>query len=198
MDLGNEPQVAQALGGSTMRIDMIVDGAVFYVRLPGALASQLPTAGKPWIKVDVGKMASIPGLSSLASNPSTSDPTQMLRLLKQVSGSVRQQGLQVLDGVQTTHYQAQLSLERLAGALPAAERSTFNKALSMLEQSGQATTFPVDVWVDQQGLVRRMAMAIDLSVGGTSIQETATIDLSHYGPQPRPAEPSPDNVYAIS
>lgn len=39
MDLGDDPQVIQQLGGSTMRIDTITHGSVVYVKLPAVLTS---------------------------------------------------------------------------------------------------------------------------------------------------------------
>ena len=162
MNLGNDPQVIQALGSSTMRIEMIKDGAVVYVKLPSALTAQLPMFGKQWIKIDLGKLAGLPGLSSLGSNATASDPSQILQWLKPVSDSVLTEGQERVGGVQTTHYQAQLSLDRLADGLPAADRGAVQKALSVYEQAAQTHTFPVDVWVDAHQLVRRVSVTIDL------------------------------------
>ncbi len=199
MNLGSDPQVIQALGSPTMRMEMIMDGAVAYAKLPPALTAQLPTLGKPWIKIDVGKLSGLAGLSSLRSDPAMSDPGQVLQWLTRVSDSVLAEGQQLVNGVETTHYQAQLSLDRLADSLPAAGRGAMQKALSVFEQATQTHTFPVDVWVDADHLVRRVSMTIDLSLpNGPSLQETETVDLSHYGPQPRPAAPPADEVYSAA
>jgi hypothetical protein len=63
MNLGDEPQVVQALGGGTLRMDMVTDGSAIYVKLPAALTASLPTSGKQWIEVDLSKLSSVPGLS---------------------------------------------------------------------------------------------------------------------------------------
>ena len=80
MDLGDDPQVIQQLGSSTMRLDMVLDGGTAYVKLPSSLTSALG-ASRPWVKLDLAKLSGIPGLSSLADGPSTSDPTQALEML---------------------------------------------------------------------------------------------------------------------
>ena len=118
MDLGDDPQVIQQLGSSTMRLDMVLDGATAYVKLPSSLTSALG-ASRPWVKLDLAKLSGIPGLSSLTDGPSTSDPTQALEMLRSASGSFANLGQQQVDGFQTTHYRLDMSVDRLADNLPA-------------------------------------------------------------------------------
>jgi hypothetical protein len=199
MDLGDDPQVVQQLGGSTMRIDTIMHGAVAYVRLPAALTSALTTSGKQWMKVDLAKLSSLPGLSSLASNPTSGDPSHILQSLRSASDTVVNEGRQRVNGVQTTHYQAQLSLTRLADGLPPAQRAAANQALSTLEKALPAGQFPTDVWIDGHHLVRRVLMTLTLALpNAPSVQETVTLDLGHYGRQRVPAAPPADQVQDLS
>jgi hypothetical protein len=199
MNLGDEPQVVQALGGSTLRMDMVTDGSAIYVGLPVALTASLPTSGKQWIEVDLSKLSSVPGLSSLAGNPTASDPRQILQSLRSVSDSVVDQRPQRVGGTATTHYHAQLSFSHLADGLPAAERGEATKALSALQQALPTDGLPVDVWIDAHHLVRRMVMALDLNLPtGPSLQETVTVDLDHYGPQRRPVAPASDDVLQLN
>jgi hypothetical protein len=199
MNLGNEPQVIQQLGSSKVRIDTITDGAVVYAKLPSALTSGLGTSGRQWIKVDLAKLSSLPGLSSLASNPTTSDPSNILRSLRSASVSVVNLGHQRVGGFETTHYQAELSLAHLADGLPPAQRSAAAQALSTLQQAIPAGEFPADVWIDAHNLVRRVRMSLAFGLpNGPSTQETVTIDLSHYGRQRPPATPPSDQVLDLS
>jgi hypothetical protein len=199
MNLGDEPGVVQALGSSTLRMDMVTDGAVVYVKLPPALTSAMATQGKPWIKIDLTKLAGIPGLSSLGSNPTTSDPSDVLQALRSVSDSVVAEGGQRVDGVETTHYRAELSLDHLVGAVPSADRAAVQQALSAIEQATGTNEIPVDVWVDSQHLVRRFEMSMDLSAPtGPTMTETVRVDLGDYGPQAQPAIPSSGQVQDLS
>jgi hypothetical protein len=199
MNLGNDPRVVQALGGSTLRMDMVTDGPAIYIKLPAALTASLPTSGKSWIEVDLSKLSSVPGLSSLAGNPTASDPRQILQSLRSVSNSVVDEGAQRIGKTATTHYHAQLSFSHLADALPAAERGAFTKAISGLQNALPTDGLPVDVWIDAHDLVRRVVMALDVNVpAGPSLQETVTVDLDHYGPQRRPAAPASSEVLKLN
>jgi hypothetical protein len=199
MNLGNDPRVVQALGGSTLRMDMVTDGSAIYVKLPAVLTASLPTSGKHWIEVDLAKLSSVPGLSSLAGNPTASDPRQILQSLRSVSDSVVDEGPQRIGRVATTHYHAQLGFGHLADALPAAERGAATKALSALQQALPTDGLPIDVWIDAHHLVRRVVMALDVNAAsGPSLDETVTVDLDHYGPQHRPAAPAPGDVLQLN
>jgi hypothetical protein len=151
------------------------------------------------MKVDLAKLSSLPGLSSLASNPTTGDPSHILQSLRSASESVVNEGQQRVNGFETTHYQAQLSLARLADGLPPAQRTAENQALSTLERALPAGQFPADVWIDEHHLVRRVLMSLTLALpNGPSVQETVTVELGHYGPQRLPAAPPADQVQDLS
>ncbi len=199
MNLGGEPGVVQALGSGTLRMDMITDGTDVYLKLPSGLTAAIPTLGKKWVKIDLSKLSGIPGLSSLTSNPTTSDPSDVLQALRSVSDSVLADGGQRVDGVQTTHYRAELSLDHLADAVPSSDRSAAKQALSGIEQAAGTDEIPIDVWVDGQHLVRRVQMSMDLgSPTAPTMTETVTVDLSDYGPQSPPAIPPAGDVQDLS
>jgi hypothetical protein len=182
------PQSDQALG-SKFQLGMVLVGQDMYMRFPQSLVDALPSLqGKPWVEIDVAKAAGLPGLSSLGDNPDTSDPQAVLQELRSVADGVIDEGQQQVDGVLTTHYAATVSLDRLYRNL-----SSLDKAV--LAQISPSQDVPVDVWVDAHHLVRRVAMTLTLGVAnGASMQETATTDLSDYGPQPRPTPPPADQV----
>jgi hypothetical protein len=196
IDLSSIPQVAQVLGDSTMTIDMIEDGHTVYMKLPQMLLGKVPGLGsKPWLEMNVAKMSGIPGLSSLGADPTTTDPGQMLQYLRAASDAITNEGQQQVNGVQTTHYHAELSLDRLTAGIPAAEEPAVQQALSKLRQALGGSDLPVDVWVDAHQLVRRTAMSLSMHPsGGATLQETVVADVTKYGPQPRPALPPADQV----
>jgi hypothetical protein len=199
LDLSSLPQAAQALGDSTLRMEMIMDGQDVYERLPQAVFRANPSlAEKPWLKMNLAKAAGISGLSPLGSDPTGNDPRQMLQYLTAASDGITNEGRQQVDGVQTTHYHAALSLDRLTADLPAADRSAAQQAIAKLRQT-IGSDLPVDVWIDAHQLIRRMAMSLSLHVpSGPSVQETVVGDLSDYGPQPRPTLPPADQVQDAS
>jgi len=195
MNLGNDPQVIQALGSDTVTLQEIMSGTTVYEKLPAAISNELPTSGKQWVAIDLAKFAGFPGLSSLESNPVSSDPSEMLQYLRATSDSIVIEGHQLLDGLATTHYHAELSLGRVAAALPSAEQAVAQHVLSTLQQVLKVHEIPVDVWIDAHHLVRKIQMTVDAGLpGGQSFEEEMTIDISHYGPQPEPALPPADQV----
>ena len=98
-----------------------------------------------------------------------------------------------MDGVETTLYHADLNLDQIANALPAADQQAARAALA------GAGTLPIDVWIDAAHLVRRMQMTFDATLSsGQSLHFGMTADISDYGPQPRPALPPAADVQDIS
>lgn len=195
MNFGDDPQVTQALGGRTMRMRMIMTGRDIYMKLPAITTAALPTSGKPWVQLNLDKLSGIPGLSSLESNPMTSDPTEMLQYLRSESDVVLDEGHQMVDGFETTHYQAEVNLDDLGGKLGGAAQQVLAK-LRQLLPSGD---LPIDVWIDSAHLVRRIAMTLSLGVsGGPSLEETMAEDLGDYGRQPQPTPPPADQVQDLS
>jgi hypothetical protein len=177
-----------------MRLDMIVKNSLIYMKLPSALTSELPGGGRPWMKVDIGKVGNFPGLSSLESNPTTSDPRRMLDYLRSASGSVAVIDRERLNGSLTTHYRAQLSVAHLLDSLSSAG-SAAHQAASQLQQALPGGQIPIDVWIDARSLIRRVRMTLDLNLpSGQSMQELLTTDIDHYGPQAAPATPPADQV----
>ena len=189
LDYSRLPQAAQALGGGKLQLAMILDGRDLYLKLPRALLNKVPSlAGKPWVEVNAAKATGLPGLPSLGSGSTTADPMAVLKQLQASVGSVTNEGQQVIDGVPTTHYRAELSAQRLLAKLPSSERST-------LQQMTAGLGIPVDVWIDAHHLVRRITMSLSVnSPAGPALQATFTANLSHYGPQPRPTLPPADQV----
>jgi hypothetical protein len=140
------------------------------------------------VKVNVAKATGVPGISSLGGGASTTDPAAILKQLLAGADSVTNEGQQFIDGVQTTHYQAQLSLERFWSKVPSSVRGLIQKLLG-------GAGVPVDVWIDAHHLVRRVTMSLGLSTpNGPALQANFTADITNYGPQPRPTPPPADQV----
>jgi hypothetical protein len=198
MNAGNDPDLEKALGGSTLRLEELVNGTTVYVKLPPAIASKLP-GGRPWMKVDLAKASGIPGFSSLADNPVSSDPSQFLSYLRAASGNVSKQGSDVVNGIQTTHYHATISLDKVPGALPPASRKGAKQAVSSIEQLTGLRQLPVDAWIDGNNLIRRMRLSFAESLApSVKLNIAITMDFVKYGPQPTPTFPSADQVTGAS
>jgi hypothetical protein len=187
------PGAAGAALGNNLNIDAVFEGGIFYMKMPSVIAGQIP-GGKAWLKFNLGalgRLAGVAGLSSLTNESSTlDDPGQYLDYLRAASGKVKDLGQANVDGAPTTHYHAELDLNKLADAVPASSRAGVQQLVAQLKQRFSAGSMPVDAWIDSSHRIRRIAMTYSLQVpnAGQTKVSIAT-DFSDYGPQPKPAIP---------
>jgi hypothetical protein len=187
------PGAAGAALGTKLNIDAVFEGGTFYMKMPAVIAGQVPGA-KPWLKFNLGalgRVAGISGLSSLTNESSTlDDPGQYLDYLRAASGNVNDLGQATVDGVSTTHYHAQIDLNKLADAVPASSRAAVRQLVAQLEQRFSAGNMPVDAWIDSSNRIRRIEMTYTLQAPTAGQTKVAMVmDFSDYGPQPKPAIP---------
>lgn len=180
--------------GGSQQFKMLLAHDTLYMRLPAALVSQIPGA-KSWMSVNLGslsKAANVPGLGSLIDSSSTIDnPGEYLDFLRAAAaGSVIDEGQETVNGVQTTHYQAKLQFSKLPDAVPAADRQSVQQLVNRLQSKATVPNFPVDVWLDDADLVRRVMMNMKETVLGHQVDVQVTENFSDYGRQPAPAIPS--------
>jgi hypothetical protein len=193
--------VAQVLGSSTLQIQEIIKGLTVYIKLPPALTRSAALDGKSWMKIDLARAAQglgIPGLSSLASNPASSNPSQFLHYLRAAGSHVTQLGTQTIDGHATTGYRAQIQLDRAADTLPSADRAQARQAIAAIEQMTHLRVLPVTVWIDGQHLVRRIELSFNETVSGQPLTAAMRIDIPEYGPQPPPQLPPASQVFDVT
>lgn len=126
---------------------------MLYQRIP-AEATGL-SGGKQWIAMDVNQIATKQGDSGLgqmlASAPS--NPSDLMVYLTAIEGQVKTVGQDTVDGVQTTHYDATIDLDKVATLDPAAASAT-----KQLEQELGSNNLPVQLWVDQQNRLRKISV----------------------------------------
>src|SRR5256885_11852258 len=86
------------------------------------------------------------------------DPSQTLDYLRGVSRNVQDLGTGTVRGVSAHHYRAILDPRKAMAKLPASSRCGFEAAT---RQFGNLR-IPADVWIDAQGRMRRMVMAMHI------------------------------------
>ncbi len=191
---------AQQAGLGTLPIQAVLVPGTIYMKLPTQLAEKLPGA-KPWWEINlaqIGKLAGIPGISSLMSSTSNvNDPGQYLYFLRATSsGTVKNLGQQTINGVRATHYRARVDLNKLPNVVPAKERSAMEQLIAALKKRGSLPSagFPVDAWIDSQHLVRQIALNYTQAINGQSVAVAMKMDFVDYGAQPAPQIPPPDQT----
>ncbi len=180
---------------SAWQIEAIQDGETMYMRFP-ALDSELPE-GKSWVRMDAGAKARAQGFDLSEFQQFTSDDrSKMLDFLRAASGEVEIVGTDELHGVTTTHYRATVDLAEYEKLVPASEREEAGTMVDeMLEQLG-STELPVDVWLDEEGLVRQLEMSFSAAQPGTteSAQASVMFELYDYGEDVEVELPPADDV----
>jgi hypothetical protein len=150
------------------QFDLIMDGAVMYMRFPRELGAKLPE-GKAWVKVDLGKVGRELGIDiDELMQLNQGDPAQVLSYLRGASEGVDEVGEEEVRGVETTHYRARVdlrkSVELSTETLDPVTRAALRESVDRLIEMTGTETIPIDVWIDEEGLARRMAMAFDMRV----------------------------------
>lgn len=158
----------------------VQDGLTVYMSMP-ALATGL-LDGKSWMKLDFSELAEAPA--------SSTDARAILGQLRAV-GDARRVGSERVRGVPTTRYAAMLDPELHAEQL---REAGDDLGADLIEsQDGPSA---VDVWVDDEQLVRRTAMTVPFDlVGGEGSEMTMTMDFFDFGVEPQIELPPEGDVY---
>ena len=166
--------------------EVVFDDYVLYMRFP--LLSQTLPGGKPWVKIDLEELNKQRGVDlGQLSQLSWSDPSQTLALLKATSGEIEEVGQEDVRGVETTRYRLTVDLAKVADAAPAASRDQVRASMRRLIEQTRTRTIPVQVWIDDDGLLRRQRMSMKYAVpSGASGQPqqaemTMTTELFDFG-----------------
>ena len=174
-------------GSGDGRFELRMIGSMIYMKLPAALSGQAFGAGKPWVAIDVVKTLDAAGLGGINPTSLQQDPTQTLRLLRASSTSVQKSGTARIRGVPTTRYTAKLDLTKSIEAtgdelgLSAKERAQLRRATEQLSTQAGLKTIPVQIFVDQEGLLRRMSMTMKSTIAAAPFAITQTTDFYDFG-----------------
>jgi hypothetical protein len=159
------------IAGGSGSLEMIFDQLVIYMRFPAEIQAQLP-GGKSWVRMDLETLAEEQGIDLGALMQfSQSDPTQSLQYLRGASDDFEEVGSEPVRGVDTTHYRGTIDLRKAAEGLPEEARESVDR---VIELTGERE-LPVDVWIDDDGLARRITYEQPLPAPGA---EDASMELT--------------------
>ncbi|MFD2419358.1 hypothetical protein [Amycolatopsis pigmentata] len=148
---GPSADLTENMGLGSMEVRFL--NGLVYAQLPPQLAQRMG-AGKPWSSLDLNRIAQQQYGASLADLQSSlpGDPTDTLGYLRGAGDQVTKVGQETVDGVQTTHYNVTLDLDKAA----ANQSPQREQAVRKLEQQLGTHTVPAQVWIDDQGRLRKM------------------------------------------
>ncbi|GII29426.1 LolA-like protein [Planotetraspora mira] len=138
---------------------MILDGDVAYMKME--MLQTLMGGSKPWIKIDLKKAGAQAGLNldELLGQASQMDLKTNTKMLT-ASKDIKVVGDEKVGGVDTTHYAGTYPMAEALKQLPAEAQKQLKTQMSGMKD----TKF--DVWIDGDGLPRKMAMKIGQAQAG--------------------------------
>lgn len=156
---------------------MVSDGTAMYLRFP---MYDSFTGGEKWLSMDFEEL----GIASetLGLGAGGSNPAQMLEALRGVADDLEPIGEDEIRGVPVAGYAATIDMAKAIEQAPAATRDMLEAAFEGADAAG--IRFPVEIWIDGEGLPRRMV--VDLSdvmaaTGAGSGSASVATDFFDYG-----------------
>ena len=166
----------KALGGMRVKLaeqetNVVIAGDTIYGKLPGILGQ----GPKPWLAFNATNGNSL--LGGLDQLVKLADPRQELSRLG-LASDMKKVGTEKIRGVDTVHFQGIVDLSDAALAkLPAAVRT---EARELREEFG-LQSYPIDLWLDNAGRVRRLQSALSGKEGDQPVTVKTRIDLFSFG-----------------
>jgi len=189
---------AKTAGGADTSFEEVISDGHLYLKT-GAMGKMLGI-NTPWVEFtgtgDLAKQLTGSSGFSLDPNDANGVGADYLSYLQGVSGTVTEVGTEQVDGVEATHYKADVDVQQLMAKVgdklgPEAKKRLAGKTGAV---SG---TIPIEVWIGSDGLVRRLTVSLDgSSLGGASAKGSMnlTVDLTELGQPVQITVPPADQV----
>jgi hypothetical protein len=143
----------------------VLDGSDLYMRIPFLRLTYRNL--KPWLKVDLDRLSAAQGADSFLQYGAGGDPTRVLQSLGGL-GKLHKEGTETVRGVSTTHYSGTINLKRARGGE------------QLFRLTGQRK-LPVEVWIDDDGLVRRERWTQKQQIGNNRTDVQIEMELYDFG-----------------
>jgi hypothetical protein len=177
------------------KLEAIQDGTRIFLSTP-LLEPALPK-GKTWISGDLAELGREQGvdLGQLGAF-GQSDPRESLDILRGVTGDLEEAGRETVRGVETTRYRATLDVPKVIAQLgKGADADLVGGLVDQVKQAG-LLDIPVEVWVDDDLLLRRLDLRYSPAQGGADAR--FSMELYDYGRQVDVTPPPAAQVADVS
>jgi hypothetical protein len=185
-------------GGGGGKMLEIFDGKMLYVQFPEFMAEQM--GGKRWMKIDPAALGDLAGfdLQAMLDQVRNADPTASFKaMLGAIDGErIVKIGTETVRGAQTTHLRATIDAAAALATVPQEVRDSVAQFLGDQD-------IVIDVWIDDDGLPRRMAYDFDFSKVPAAPKEMAGImhfemDIVSVGKPVEATIPAPSETVDFS
>jgi hypothetical protein len=101
-------------------------------------------------------------------------------------------------GAPTTHYRATVDLRRLETQAPPGKEGEWQSYVQSLAAGIGTNEVPVDIWVDDEGYVRRLRQEYPLPGSDGTLTTTVTTELYDFGVDVDVQVPPADQVASLT
>jgi hypothetical protein len=174
LDFAEILELGGAGSASDWRGEAVYQGDVIFIRLPG-LTKALPER-VDWLEVDAGTLAEQGGTQFNAP-----DPVEFVGFVEALGEDVEKLGEEDVRGTETDHYRGTVAVADLPRAARAEDRAQL-AAYARRIRTGGLESFPLDVWIDDEGRIRRLRVEYDgLSTGAASVSLATSVEFYDFG-----------------
>ena len=169
-----------------VRMEMRMVGMKMYMRMPADLMGETMPQGKEWIGLDLEKALGQMGMSGLDLT-GQQDPAKILQYLRTAGVDVREDGSASVRGVETTRYVGAMDFQKALetgleeSGLSKEQQKQARDAMSEMLEQLRSATIPIEVFIGDDDLVRRITMKMDMAVEGQRIDMSMTMDYFDFG-----------------
>lgn len=182
------------LGGGAFgdgEAELVFSDLAYYMKLPQGAGLPIPP-GKEWFKIDLKELGQTQGLDlEELTQLSQSDPSQALDFLQGASDDFHAVGTEDVRGEPTTHFAGTIDLNKVAENAPDDLAEQYKK----LAQMAPSPLVPMDVWIGDDGFVRKLRFEQKLAAGSSMTMEEELFD---WGTDVNVTVPSDDEVVDLT
>jgi hypothetical protein len=150
--------------------------------------------GKSWVSMDLSSLKSASGNSASSSLSVQGNPAEMLRMLAEHGNTVVSIGGSTVDGTAVQGYGVTVSAAKIRSELASSILPDWMRTeMANIGISG----INYMVYIDGQGLLRRITISMHMAAGGTPVSLTESLDLSDYGTSVSVSAPPADQVVSF-
>ena len=169
------------------RGEAVYDRDRIFIRIPG-LTNALPER-VDWLLVDADTLAEQAGPQFNAP-----DPGEFVAFVDAIADDAEMVGEEEVRDTETTHYRGTVDVNELPAVARPRDRAQLEAYARRLETGGVAS-FPLDVWVDEDGLVRRLQSEYDgFRTAGPELSIVTTVEFYDFGVETKIAPPPRSRV----
>lgn len=169
--------VISNMGAADLAIrEVLADGQLY---MTSKLFTDKLPGKRSWLRIDLDKAKDVKGFdpNALGTNGPSYDPSQVLDYLHG-AGPAKRLGTATIRGTKTTHYRADVDLQRaLKETKGQAARASIESLLPLL---GKQKTIPVEVWLDSRHRVLRERVSYKANLRGVENAMDFTTDFTSF------------------